>query len=735
MKRWAAVQQTILYAAAGLVAVYLIWLLSGSPGMAQQGAGLLFTVLLRSAAALDIMRIVFETDDDRLKTAWRLLAVALVLFAFSDGMTALGFAASGEVPPIPSLSDLVRMAGLLAALAMFVSYPVAPPERFGRIRELLDVAILVLAASTLAYLILVRPVVELGIAESPQIFWLSTAPLADLSLLLLMSRLILRLPERSGRWTIRLLGLAFFAYFVGDLSVGYDLIRVGAGQHGFRYASLMAGSVLIMLASRRWFQGDEQGMHFTRIEHLRSILAPRLEPLLPIAVTYVVVGYILFDWWYSQQVNWAAVSMAAILSVLLVSRQGVVMGQFEMRQFAALVQSTADGAFVCDPGGQIRLANPALLSLLHRSEDPDLLHLSSLIHPGEDIEDILHGGQEDGWVGETRLIDSEGEAVHVSLSLMPVHDRGGNVQLLAGTAHDLTGIRDREDALREALDELAEAHLHLEAMNRALEEKVSDRTRDLQDTVEELQRLNIELQSLDRMKSEFVALVSHELRAPLTTIRSGMELINETTPDLNESVRQRLRVVEEETIRLAGFVEAILDLSALDAGRFPLEIYHIPLKSVLERVIRRMSEPDLESRVVLDLADDLPDVIADERALESVLFHLLDNAIKYAPDSDIEVEGWLAEGLVYTSVTDHGEGIPHEERERAFEMFQRLDTSDTREVYGHGLGLHMARRFLEAMEGGIKAEEPEHAGTRIVFWLPADDQQRPDEGRDRVKGG
>jgi two-component system sensor histidine kinase KdpD len=110
--------------------------------------------------------------------------------------------------------------------------------------------------------------------------------------------------------------------------------------------------------------------------------------------------------------------------------------------------------------------------------------------------------------------------------------------------------------------------------------------------------------------------------------------------------------------------------------------------------------------------------MADERALTSVLFHVLDNARKYAPLGEITIEAEAAEGRVHVSVSDTGPGIPAEERDRVFEIFHRLDSSDAREVYGHGLGLHLSRQLLLAMNGGIRAEEAEEGGARITFWLP-----------------
>jgi signal transduction histidine kinase len=97
---------------------------------------------------------------------------------------------------------------------------------------------------------------------------------------------------------------------------------------------------------------------------------------------------------------------------------------------------------------------------------------------------------------------------------------------------------------------------------------------------------------------------------------------------------------------------------------------------------------------------------------------LLDNAAKYAPSGDIIIEAHEEPERVVVTVVDSGPGIPADQREYIFEMFHRLDTSDAREVYGHGLGLPMVSRLLEAMGGGIRVDEKAMTGTRLEFWLP-----------------
>jgi signal transduction histidine kinase len=222
---------------------------------------------------------------------------------------------------------------------------------------------------------------------------------------------------------------------------------------------------------------------------------------------------------------------------------------------------------------------------------------------------------------------------------------------------------------------------------------------------------------LDQLKSDFVTLVSHELRAPLTNIRSGVELVLETGGAVPADVQETLTLVKTETERLSHFVETILDLSALEAGRFPLTLRPVPLPEVTRAVISRFPKGSGAERLDMDLPVDLPPVEADEQSLTSVLFHLIDNALKYAPSGVVTIGAEVRDEGLRLSVTDEGPGIPPDAREAVFDRFHRLDTSDSREVYGHGLGLHLCRRLVEALGGWIEAGESEAGGARLTFWL------------------
>jgi signal transduction histidine kinase len=333
----------------------------------------------------------------------------------------------------------------------------------------------------------------------------------------------------------------------------------------------------------------------------------------------------------------------------------------------------------------------------------------------------MRTAEESGWAGEVEFNRDDGSKFPAALSLRPVQDERYTRPLLAGTAHDLTEIKQREDELRLTLKRLSEARADLQALNIDLERKVEERTRQLLTTVASLERLNDQLQELDRLKSEFVTLVSHELRAPLTNISTGVEYLLRSD-GLGGDTKDSLALVQQEIDRLSGFVEDILDLSALEAGRFPLDPTPLDYVQLVREVLARFSLTRDRERIVTRIPPDLPGAIGDRRATTNVIFHLIDNAIKYAPDGEICISAQDDADHVYLVVTDSGPGIPVEEQEQVFNMFHRLDNQDSKEVYGYGLGLYMARQLMLAQGGEIKVRESPAQGTEFTIGLPRSDR-------------
>ena len=675
--------------------------------------GAIFTLGCAATAAILVSRTGRRAEASR---AWRFLAISLSLWVIADVLAAAAFISSGASLAQPSLSDLVRLAGFLAAIPALGSYPVLPAERFSRARESLDVAILCLSVLALAWLIVIRSILDVGVAGPIQAFWVLVSPVANLMLFTLLVRLVLLSFDPDEQLAFSLIGFACLLLSGLEFTAGYtqllDVNQAGASASGGR---MLAG--LIMFLAILVLQ-DASVLPAHHAPARQRSLRGRLEAMLPIGFTYLVVGSTALDWRLSGKFDAVGVATAVLLCLLLVARQGVIAGQVEFRQFAALVNTSADMAFVAGSDGRLILRNPALIRNLHIDTRIDHdLHLAEFILADRPVQDIISEAIDEGWSGEGAFRRSDSTTFPVYLTLRPVYDERRSRPLLAAIAHDLTRIKERERALHRALDEVATARRDLEALNRDLEKKVEARTDQLEQMVRDLNRLNQDLKELDRLKTEFVALVSHELRTPLTNIQTGVELILASYPKLNRGARESIELVQAETGRLTEFVESILDLSALEAGRFPLQPAKLDLAIVAAEVVDRFFDRKDRQRLKLQLPAGLATVEADGRALSSVLFHLIDNALKYAPAGVVLIDGYADAEAVVIRVSDNGPGIPEEERERVFEMFHRLDSSDSREIYGHGLGLHLVRQLVEAMRGSVRIEGAPGGGARVLVRL------------------
>lgn len=698
------------------VLAYALLITVAPPSTVADIVARLLLIVTRTWAAIAILNSIKLIEPIKSRRPWRFISASVSLWALAEVIDAVGWALTGGPLSKPSIVDLLQVSGYLSMIAAITSYPMWPPERFGRIRELLDLFILSLSVLALSWMVFIRPVLEVGLAGPITSFWMAVRPVLGFVLFALLFRLNTLDTSHHETVALRMIGLAMLVLGISDLWDGYMLLESSSRSANLIEAGWMTANVLLIWASHR--VGQPSIVKHGSIEVSVKRLLHRLEPLLPVAFTYAVVGFTVFDWWFSGQVDWLGVGTAAVLALLLVTRQGVIIGQSELHQFIALVNSSADMAFICQADGLIRLANPALRQAIGMlAEVDENLNLADFMVTDYELNTMISQALENSWSGEVWFNHRDGHKFPVSLSLRSVSGANQTPALLAATAHDLTNVRERETVLRTALDEVAAARGELEALNLELENKVEARTRELEANVVTMGNLLEELKVLDRMKTEFVALVSHELRAPLTNIRSGVELMLDGEDELTPLISESLNIVQAETQRLASFIETILNISTLEAGRFPLQPYPLPIEEVARRVCGRFPEADEGERLHIHFPSDLPQVLADEQALESVFFHLLDNAHKYSPEGEIWIDAWAESSKVFVAISDAGPGIPPDERERVFDLFHRVDASDNREVYGYGLGLPMVRRLLEAMEGGISAEEGSYGGARLVFWL------------------
>ena len=234
-----------------------------------------------------------------------------------------------------------------------------------------------------------------------------------------------------------------------------------------------------------------------------------------------------------------------------------------------------------------------------------------------------------------------------------------------------------------------------------------------------------QLEAADKMRTALLAAVGHDLRTPLAGIKAAVSSLRQTDVDFTDADRDELlRTVETSADRLQGLVANLLDASRLQAGAVSVHTQPTGLDEVAVRVLLALPEPDRD-RVVLDVPDDLPEVLADPGLLERVVANLLDNALRHAPTgSVVTLRAVTRPGEVALEVVDHGPGVPVGQREQVFAPFQRLGD---RTPGGVGLGLAVARGFTEAMNGILEPRETDGGGLTMRLGLPV--AAHPD-GRD-----
>jgi len=251
---------------------------------------------------------------------------------------------------------------------------------------------------------------------------------------------------------------------------------------------------------------------------------------------------------------------------------------------------------------------------------------------------------------------------------------------------------------------------------------------------EEVRKAKVVAEVANRAKSGFLANMSHELRTPLNAIIGFSEVLSsQTFGELNQRQARYVNNVLTSGRHLLQLVNDILDLSKVEAGKIELELSRVNIKSLLENSLVMVGEKAVKHRISLDLhiPENLEDLefLADERKLKQIVFNLLSNATKFTPDGGaITVEARQEGGELIVSVSDTGIGIKPEDQERIFGEFEQVASSYDRPQQGTGLGLALARRFVELHGGRLWVEsEGEGKGSTFTFAIPIEAQKREKE--------
>ncbi len=377
------------------------------------------------------------------------------------------------------------------------------------------------------------------------------------------------------------------------------------------------------------------------------------------------------------------------------------------RRLVAILEATTDLVGIADKDGHTLYLNRAGRTMMGIDEAEDISRATiAQYHPEPVARRIAEEGlpqavRHGAWAGETALLTRDGREIPVSQVILAHKAPNGTVEFYSTIARDIT--------------ERKRAEHELEALTVSLEQKVQERTA-------ELQTARDQAVMATRHKSEFLASMSHELRTPLNAVIGFSEVLLERMfGDLNEKQEEYLQDIYSSGRHLLALINDILDLAKVEAGRIELELSDFHLPSAIESAIAFVRERAVRHRITLTSEVDarLGECRADERKVKQILLNLLSNAIKFTPDGGaIRVTVKLADTGAEIAVSDTGVGITPEDQRKIFEEFYRAkgDHVDKRE--GTGLGLSLAKKFVELHSGRIWVESTVGKGSTFTFVLP-----------------
>ncbi len=381
-------------------------------------------------------------------------------------------------------------------------------------------------------------------------------------------------------------------------------------------------------------------------------------------------------------------------------------------RLANIVNTSADAILSLDAQGLIDTWNEGA----HR-----LFGFEAVAACGHPFSDLLGGSEaslvESSWLRdevrqagvirghETTCLTADGRRVEVDVTATLLKGDNGQPAGMSVILRDITRRRQREE--------------ETQRLNITLNQQAAERNYELSEKVKELGRANIELQRLDQTRSEFVSLVSHQIRAPLTNMGGAVQRMQLDCGAINPTCARMFTIFEHQVGRLDRLVQDVLNASHLEAGMVSLHLEPISVIPIARQVTDEFRAGTSGRPTHLVDKPGLPLAYADRDSVAEVLGNLLDNSDKYSPVGEaINIQIRADQTEITVTVHDSGPGIPPQDLEHIFDKFYRTDSSDAQTAYGYGLGLYVCRQLIEAQGGRIWAENPPDGGARFSFALP-----------------